>query len=240
MILKITNSFMFLLMVTINFLANLLPINNKTTGELSAQYPNLFVPAGITFSIWGILYLLMSFFTVFQFRTDYRPIVKRIGLFFAGSCLLNSLWIFAWHYERLNLSIVVMTGLLIMLVIINKNVAGSRLRLPKAVFGLYLGWICIATIANITAVLVFSNWTGWGLTEVSWTVIMIFAGLIITAKTMFTYNNLYIGLAASWAFSGIIIKQYPGNTTVFSTALVAMLIILAFTTRVLVSKKLKR
>ncbi|HPF93546.1 MAG TPA: hypothetical protein PLV65_06405, partial [Tenuifilaceae bacterium] len=68
MIYKIFNIFAFAVMIVLNYLANALPLNGKTTGELSAEYPNLFVPAGLTFSIWGIIYLMLFIFIVVQFR----------------------------------------------------------------------------------------------------------------------------------------------------------------------------
>ncbi|MFW5725747.1 MAG: hypothetical protein ACOCX0_04800, partial [Bacteroidota bacterium] len=154
MLLKIVNVVTFLAMVFTNYLANALPINDKTTGQLSAQYPNLFVPAGFTFSIWGIIYLLLTIFVVIQFFENNKPVVRAIGWAFALSSLFNTLWIVAWHYERLPLSVLIMLGLLVCLVYIGLQIRTLPVGIIKAAFGIYLGWISIATIANITALLV--------------------------------------------------------------------------------------
>ena len=115
--------------------------------------PNLFAPAGITFSIWGVIYLLLLVFCVTQFTSPDQAVISRIGWFFAVSCFFNALWIVAWHYGRLPLSLIIMLGLLVSLIWINIIVKDLPFGLIKAAFGIYLGSICIATIANVTALL---------------------------------------------------------------------------------------
>lgn len=219
---KIINVLMFGLMIMMNYLANSLPINGKTTGELSDQYPNLFVPAGITFSIWGVIYLLLLVFIFIQFRESNKSVVQSIGWAFALSSLLNGAWIVAWHFEKLPLSLAIMLGMLILLVYIGINISGISAGWVKAAFGVYLGWICIATIANITALLVNSGWNGWGFSDQFWTITMIIAGLLITAFAVIRLQNPFIGLAVIWAFSGIVIKQLGNNTPIVTTALLAI------------------
>ncbi len=209
---KIINVIMFVVMIAMNYLANALPLNNRTTGEISEQYSNLFVPAGITFSIWGVIYIMLLVFCIIQFLSQNKALVEAVGWAFAISCFMNALWIVAWHYDKLPLSLIIMIGLLATLVYINFQLKGEPAGLTKAAFGIYLGWICIATIANVTALLVKYNWGGWGIPEVSWTIIMIFAGLAITAVTLYRLNNPFIGLAVFWAFAGIVIKRM-GDTT---------------------------
>ena len=92
-------------MILMNYLANALPLGGKTTGQLSDQYPNLFTPAGITFSIWGVIYLLLLGFVFLQFRESHKNLSASIGWLFAIGCVLNALWIVAWHYEQLPLSL---------------------------------------------------------------------------------------------------------------------------------------
>ncbi len=208
-------------MVVMNYLANALPLNGKTTGEISEQYSNLFVPAGITFSIWGVIYLLLLVFVVIQFWGYNRDIAGSVGWAFAISCLLNALWIVAWHYEKLPLSLILMLGLLAALAYINLQLKGEPAGFTKAAFGIYLGWICIATIANVTALLVNYNWGAWGISEANWAVIMIFAGLIITALTLYRLDNPFIGLAVIWAFIGIMINRLGDELPVMSVVIAA-------------------
>jgi hypothetical protein len=212
-------------MILMNYLANAIPINNRTTGELSDSFPNLFVPAGITFSIWGIIYLLLIIFAVVQFLPANQSIVTRIGWLFVFSCTFNALWIVAWHYGKLPASLLIMTGLLVTLIYINLNIRGDSFGIIKAAFGVYLGWICIATIANVTALLVHYNWAGFGLSGEAWTIIMIAAGAIIAVLAIMRLVNPYIGLAVIWAFAGIIIKRQDDHRSIVIAAGTAILIV---------------
>jgi tryptophan-rich sensory protein len=232
---KIINIIMFAVMIGMNYLANALPLNGKTTGALSAQYPNLFVPAGITFSIWGVIYLLLLVYCVLQFREQNKQMVDLIGWAFAISCALNALWIVAWHYQNLPVSLVIMIALLAILIYINSQLKGTNLTFAKAAFGIYLGWICIATIANVTALLVNYGWNGWGVEEYIWTILMIAIGLSITSITVLKFGNPYIGLAVIWAFAGILIKRYDSISGGFDyppiaiTAIIAIILMTAIT-----------
>ncbi len=234
---KIINLILFAVMVVMNYLANALPINGKTTGELSAQYENLFVPAGITFSIWGVIYLLLLIFCIIQFREENREIVGSIGIAFGITCLLNALWIVAWHYEQVPLSLLIMLGLLAALIFINYAIRDLAPGFTKAAFGIYLGWICIATIANVTALLVRYNWGGWGIPEEAWSIVMIAAGTAIIALTVFRMNNPFTGLAAIWAFTGIIIKRQHDYTSIVIAAAIAILVTAIVTAAVFFRKQ---
>jgi hypothetical protein len=222
---KYLNLFLFTGMIFMNYLANALPLNHKTTGELSDSFPNLFVPAGITFSIWGIIYLLLAVFCVVQFKLSNQPIIAKIGWVFGISCVLNGLWIVCWHYGKLPLSLIVMLGMLISLIYINLLIKDIPAGIIKAAFGVYLGWICIATIANVTALLVKTNWNGSGISEESWTIIMIAAGTLIATLTLYRMNNPYIGLSVVWAFAGIILKRQVDYRSIAITAAIALLLV---------------
>ena len=227
------NILFFAVMIVMNYLANALPLNGKNTGAISDGFPNLFVPAGITFSIWGVIYLLLLVFCVTQFTSTNQDVVSRIGWLFAVTCIFNALWIVTWHYGRLPLSVIVMLGLLISLIWINIIVKDLPSGLIKAAFGIYLGWICIATIANVTALLVTYNWSGFGLSEETWTIIMIIIGALITSLALWRLDNPFIGLSVVWAFAGIMIKRQVDYRTIFIVAavaigVVALMLLLAF------------
>lgn len=205
---KYLNLIAFVVMVTMNYLANAIPVNGKTTGELSDLYSNLFTPAGIAFSIWGVIYFLVLVFVVVQLMAENHRLISAIGWSFVISSALNGLWIIAWHYEQTGLSVLIMLGLLTSLIYINNQLSAMPFSITKLGFGIYLGWICIATIANITAYLVSLGWTGWGIAAQTWTILLIAAGSVITIFTMNRLQNPYMTLAVMWAFAGIIIKRY--------------------------------
>lgn len=222
---KLLNLAMFALMIVMNYLANAIPLNGKTTGELSDQYPNLFVPAGITFSIWGVIYLLLLLVIILQFRTAYLPVITSLGIAFALSSLLNAGWIMAWHYEKLPLSLIIMLGILASLVYINFQLHKGGPLIFKIAFGIYLGWILIATLANLTALLVHYNWIGVGISDQTWAIIMIGAGTLASALVLIKLNNPFLALSVIWAFIGIIIKRNDDFTSIVITAVAGIIII---------------
>lgn len=223
---KYINLLFFAFMVVMNYLANALPLNGKTTGELSGMFPNLFVPAGITFSIWGVIYLLLLVFCILQFLPSGQQAVTHIGWLFALTCVFNGLWIVFWHYGKVSLSVMVMLGLLVSLVWLNYQLKETGPVIIKAAFGVYLGWICIATIANVTALLVHVNWSGWGISAEVWTIVLIATGMVITALVMLRLNNPWAGLAVIWAFAGIVIKRQGDYRSIVIAAVLASLVVL--------------
>ncbi len=224
--LSILNLLGFLGTVVVNALATTLPINNKTTGELSDLYPNLFVPAGLTFAIWGVIYVLLAIFVIYPLipsvRRDAQKVyfMKRIGPLFFISCLANIGWIYAWHYEIVSLSLVLMLilfgSLLAIYLRLNIGKSGalkSEKYLVHLPFSVYLGWITIATIANVTALLVNINWNAWGLGEQFWAVAVIIVAIAIALSILFTRKDIFYCLVFDWALLGILLKRLSVTTT---------------------------
>ena len=218
--LSILNLLGFLGTVIVNGMANSLPINNRTTGELSDLYPNLFVPAGLTFSIWGLIYALLAIFVVYQLIPSVRrdaqrtAFIQRIGPLFFVSCLANIGWIFAWHYENLSLSLLLMLILLGSLIAIylrlnigKTDATKTEKYLVHLPFSVYLGWITIATIANVTALLVDISWNMFGLGEQFWAVAVIIVGIAVALSVVFTRKDIYYCLVVDWALLGILLKR---------------------------------
>lgn len=226
---KYLNILLFAVMIVMNYLANALPLNNKTTGALSDAMPNLFVPAGLTFSIWGIIYLLVAAFCFIQFKGSNQVVIEKIGWLFSISCLLNAIWIVAWHYQRIPVSLLIMAGLLITLIYINMIIRDLPFGIIKAAFGIYLGWICIAIIANVTALFVHYNWNGFGISEVAWTIIMISAGVLIVSLALLRLQNPFIGLSVIWAFLGIYLKRQDDYRTIAITAIISLAVVAIIT-----------
>jgi hypothetical protein len=218
--LSILNLLGFLGTVVVNALATILPINNITTGELSDLYPNLFVPEGLTFAIWGLIYVLLAIFVVYQLIPSVRrdaqkaDFIRRIGPLFFISCLANIGWIYAWHYKIVPLSLALMLILLgsLLAIYLRLNVGKSEAAktekfLVHLPFSVYLGWITIATIANVTALLVNINWNAWGLGEQFWAVAVIIVGIAIALSVLFTRKDIFYCLVVDWALLGILLKR---------------------------------
>jgi hypothetical protein len=232
---SILNLFGFLGTVVINTLAVTLPLNNKTTQQLSDQYPNLFVPAGLTFSIWGLIYILLAIFITYQLvvtiRKDESGLnpYKKIGYLFFISSILNIGWIFAWHYEIVPLSLIIMLLLLGSLLAIylrmgvgKKGVTKKEQYLTHLPFSIYLGWITLATIANVTALLVDLNWNRFGLSEQFWAVVVIVVGIAIALSVLLRRQDIYYCLVVDWALLGILLKRLADPAPVQSVVVVTI------------------
>lgn len=245
-----SNIILLIIMVTINALAVILPINGKSTGELSDKYQNLFVPAGKTFSIWGIIYTLLIIFVIYQIIVSIKLKNEKIlnfksSMMFGVTCILNSLWILAWHYEIVGLSVVIMILLLLSLIYIfvenekmkEIGVVGEvTIKLPISV---YLGWISVATIANITAFLVSIQWNGFGIAQDIWTIIMIVAGGILALLMLILKKNIAYSLVVIWAYYGIIIKRSSQEIVyqnIINTCYAVIAVIIVFVILTLIKK----
>lgn len=199
-----------------NTLSNALPLNNRTAGEISDSFYVYFVPAGYVFSIWGVIYLGLLAFTVYQFlprnRTD--TMLRAIAPWFLVSCAMNGGWIFLWHFGFYALSLVVMLVLLLSLIMLyirldigNTAYSGVSfwcLRLP---FSIYLGWICVATIANATALLYHLQWNGFGISPEVWTAVLFVVGVALAAIITETRRDWLWVSVLLWAFVGIAVKH---------------------------------
>lgn len=232
-------------MVIVNALANALPINGLTTGQLSDFYPNLFAPAGWTFAIWGLIYLLLAGYTLYQLGvfqdnmdTARGELLNKVGILFSISSIANAAWIFAWHYRVIPLSLLLIVVILVCLILINQRINKEQLSAKEKLFiglpfSVYFGWITVATIANATVLLVSLNWQGFGLPEPTWASIVIILGFIIAVTTMLKNRDVAYGLVIVWAYAGILFKhtssdgfagQYPLIISI-TTACIGLLLL---------------
>jgi translocator protein len=225
----IVNLIATILMVLVNALANILPINRQTTGEISNKLDVLFTPAGYVFGIWGLIYFLLFIWTIRQFPSSRRdlPIYKNVTPLYVLSSALNIAWILLWHFEFFMLTVVVMIGLLVTLIRLYhviKNVKTSFWNLLP--FSVYLGWTSVATIANIGYYLKHIGWNGFGLSDVAWTIIMLLVATLLALY--FTYKNkdLIYPFVFVWAFIGIGVKNSASHSVVSITSYVLSAVIL--------------
>ncbi len=242
-LLQAGNILAMIITILVNALAVVLPLNGKTTEYLSDKYPNLFVPAGITFSIWGIIYILWILFALYQASDLFKkeetpmPFLQQISFLFILSSIANSAWIFLWHYEYVGLSLLMMIVLLFSLLVIymRLNIGKATITLKEKLcvhvpFSVYLGWITVATIANVTAFLVSVNWDGFGISQLTWTILVIGVGVLITLLMLALRKDIAYSLVVIWAFLGIYLKRTTApytNNDVATTTIIAMGILIA-------------
>jgi hypothetical protein len=187
------------------------------------------VPAGYVFAIWGIIYIGWIAFTIYQFRASQKedPRLRRLGYVFALSNIANAAWLFAWHYNLFGLSVLIMLTLLGLLIasylrldVNHASVSRVERWSVDIPFSVYLGWITVATVANITAWLYFIDWNGFGISAPTWAVIMIVIASVVGLLMAFKRHEVAYLLVLVWSFIGIAVKQ-ASTVNVAATAWIA-------------------
>lgn len=213
---QLANALSVVIALTVNILASTLPLNGQNTGEISDRFLVYFVPAGYVFAIWGIIYIGWIAFAVYQFQPAQKesPRLRSLGYLFAISGLFNAAWLFCWHYNWFGWSVLMMLTLLALLVAsyLKLNVGLTPVTAAEKwsvdiPFSVYLGWISVATVANISDWLYLVNWNGFGIAPQAWAVIMIaVASLLGVLMTVTRRDSGYVFVLA-WSFAGIALKQ---------------------------------
>ena len=214
--------------LVINGLANALPINGLNTGQISGRFQVYCVPVGYAFSIWGVIYLGLIAFAAFQALPSQRenPRLRATGGWICLGGLANSSWIFLWHYEQFLLTLIAMWVLLATLIITYLRLGTGRTAAPTAEtwlarlpFSIYLGWITVATVANVTAVLAYLKWDGFGIAPEIWMAMVLAVVGVIAALMNFTRRDVAYALVILWGLAGIGVKHATVAVVVVPTCI---------------------
>lgn len=225
--LQVGNAVAFLVVIVINAIAGSTKLlNGRNTADVSAAYPTLITPAGFTFSIWGVIYVLLFVFIVFQLLPRHRQdsFNLQVSYLFILSSIFNIAWLFLWQYDYIAASTPMILALLASLIAIylrlhvGKSQVSRKEKLSVHLpFSVYLGWITIASIADAAAALVSANWNGFGVSPTVWALVVIVLALIIALTVLGTRGDIAYGLVVVWALVGIAANQ-GGHPEVVTTA----------------------
>lgn len=217
--LQVSNGVAFIATVFINYLSNTGALNNSTIGKISQGLNSLFTPAGYAFSIWGLIYLLLFCFVIYQGRSLFVKVknddfIEKIGFWFIISCVANSAWVFAWIYEYTGLSCVFIFLLLFSLLKIVDNNKMQIVKASKATqffiwlpFAIYSGWVTVASVANVSSYLIKIDWNGFGISPEIWTIVMIVVATIINILVLWKRNMKAFVFVGVWALIAIAIAN---------------------------------
>ena len=242
------NVAVFAVTVIVNGLASSLALNGVTTAEVSDLYFTLVTPAGYVFSIWGVIYTLLLLFVVFQALPSQRekPFLEQISVLFILSGVFNVVWLFLWHYDQIVLSVVLMFALLATLIAVymRLGIGKTSVTLKERLFvhlpfSVYLGWITVASIANVASALVSIQWDGFGLASETWAVLVIAVAVLITLVVIATRKDVAYSLVLVWALVGIAVNQ-SGYRDIVNAATASVIIIIVALVVFLALSKLKR
>ena len=236
-LLKSSNIVAFALTVIVNSLAGSTKlIGGVTTAQISDSNHTLITPAGYVFSIWGIIYVLLGVFVVYQALPSQKgkEYTKKIGWLFVLSSIINIAWIFVWQFEILALSVALIFALLLTLIAIyvRVGVGKSKAQLGEKLavhlpFSVYLGWITVASIADVAATLVSYNWNGFGQSPETWAIVVVAVALIITILTLAIRKDVAYALVIIWALIGIGVNHSVNQTVVTLTEISAAIVAIA-------------
>lgn len=245
LLLQSLNVLAFAVTVIVNGLASSLALNGRTTAEVSDQYFTLVTPAGYVFSIWGVIYVLLLAFVVFQALPSQRekPFLRQISALFILSSVFNVVWLFLWHYDQIVLSVALMFALLATLIAVylRLGIGKTTVTLKERVFvhlpfSVYLGWITVASIANVASALVAVGWDGFGLASDVWAVLVIAVALLITLGVIATRKDAAYSLVLVWALVGIAVNQSAYQNVLLASLIGAVTIAVALVAVLAVSK----
>lgn len=242
--LTMANGIALMVTIAVNYLSNSGLLNGNTMKTISDKYFNYFTPAGYAFSIWGLIYIGLLGFVIYSGRhllnkKEEDPILEKIGWWFVLSCAANSLWVMAWLYDYIGLSVLLMTVILISLA---KIISNTRMELDAHPlksylfifwpFALYFGWISVALIANIAAYLTKIKWDGWGISELTWTIVMLVVAGLINILMIRMRNLREYGVVGVWAILAISVSNNSNHGTqsiVYTSYIVAAIVFIFIT-----------
>jgi hypothetical protein len=222
--LVILNTLTLLFTLVMNSLAGSAVFNGKTVGEVSDKYNTLIAPAGYAFAIWGLIYLFLIMFVGYQWYSYYKlkqdTEIKQTGLWLSLANIANGLWIIAWLNEALGISVLLIFILLISLIILTVRLRLEIWNAPKRTIffiwwpiAIYLGWIIVASVANVAAFLLSIGWRDGFVSENMWTMIMIGVASAIYLWLVLSRNLRETALVGIWALVAISVRhwnEYPG------------------------------
>ncbi|WP_047418504.1 hypothetical protein [Cellulophaga sp. Hel_I_12] len=235
--LAVLNLLSVILVIAVNYASQALRLNNTTIGEISRAYENLFTPASYAFAIWGLIFLSLFAYAIFQIQRAFfsdktSEFITQTGYWFVIANILNSLWVIAFVYDYTAVSVLIMLGILVSLIkiILNTNMERGTASLAKKAFvwwpiSLYSGWIAVATIANISAYLSKLNWEGSFLTEVQWTITMIVIALLLNVVMLWKRKMSVFAVVGVWSLVAIYSRHKNSEEAIAISALVCAIVL---------------
>jgi len=245
---QILTAVLVLATLAVNGLADAIPLNGLNTGAISDRFHVLFVPAGYVFAIWGVIYLGLIAFGIYQALPSQRenPLQRKIAPWFALSCLANIAWLFLWHFLQFPLTLLAMLVLLGALIAVylplgvgQRPASRAETWLVRVPFSIYLGWISVATAANVTELLDYWKWSGFGLPAEAWLVVVLAAVLVIATLMSLRHRDAAYALVIVWALAGVSVKNSTSSLAWIASLVTAALVAIGLLYSLLRRRKVK-
>ncbi|WP_373517479.1 tryptophan-rich sensory protein [Pricia sp.] len=235
--LAILNLLSVVFVIAVNYVSQALRLNDTTIGEISKKYNSLFTPADYAFAIWGLIFLGLLAYSIFQIRRAFfsekkSPFIEQTGYWFILANVLNAAWVLAFVYDYTGLSVLIMLGILFSLIKIIVNTNMERWDAPIEVIAfvwwpicLYSGWIAVATIANVSTYLTKIGWEGFGLGDQEWTITMIAVATLLNIIMIWKRNMREFAAVGIWSLIAIFIRHRDSIDSLANTAMACSIIL---------------
>lgn len=236
-LLALLNLLSVILVIGVNYISQALRLNDTTIGEISREYENLFTPASYAFAIWGLIFLSLFGYAIFQVKRAFfsdkaSEFIEQTGYWFLIANILNSLWVIAFVYDYTGLSVLIMLGILgsLIKIILNTRMELKPTSISEKVFvfwpiSLYCGWIAVATIANISAYLSKLNWNGAFLSPQQWTITIIVIAFLLNVVVLWKRKMPVFALVGVWSLFAIYSRHQNSEAMIAMTALVCTILL---------------
>lgn len=224
----------------VNYLANALPLNDISTGDVTNQFLIPFQPAGWVFgTIWPFIYLLLGVYVVASFlpATRHHVRMSAVGPWLLVANIANIVWLFSWHWTRLLIGLLLLIVLVASLFMIHQAVRQPADDQPRTTaqrliswvpFSVYIAWACVATLANVQILMDEWNVLSSGLSSTGWTVVFILIGLLIAIGVSMRWHDAAVPLVIAYAYIGIAARQWDNERAIVWTAIAAAAIAIMF------------
>jgi hypothetical protein len=235
-ILQILNVVTLLFTIGVNYFFNGQQ-GTASISDISAKYDNLLTPAGYAFGIWGLIYIGLIIFAVYQLwdlvnkKTD-TSFVTAIGWWFIVANLANAAWVIAFTHDQIGLSVLIMLVLFFSLLKIVLNINMERWDAPVRIIGfiwwpvsLYFGWINVALMINISAYLTSLGWDGSPLNAELWAIIVLLLASVIFISMIWTRNMREYANVGVWGIVAIAVNNWNNAPAVAWVALAVSVVI---------------
>lgn len=209
----------------VNIWSNLFPLNGLNIGAVSNTFfaDVQIIPANYAFAIWGVIYLGLFAFGIYQLLPAQRqnPRFRRVDYLLVAACVAQAIWVFLFLSRLFALSVVAMLAILLSLVGVYLGLGAPQRLAPSATpkesrqeqwfvrlpISIYLGWITVATVVNIASALEAANWDGWGIPSTIWTIALMGVSAAIAAVILLQRRDTAYALVIIWSLVAIGVRQ---------------------------------
>lgn len=224
--------------LVVNTLSNIHPPGGQNVGQIANTRLAgvLITPANYAFAIWGLIYLGLIAYGIYQLYPSQRRQrrLQQVNQLLILACMAQVIWIFLFTLRQFGWSVLAIATILLCLVGIYRTLHGGQSQFRRRdrwfcqiPFSIYLAWIGVATIVNVASALYAWGWTGWGVSPLVWTLVMLAVATLLGLLVIWQRQDYAFTLVLIWALLAIAVRQSSPTPAIAIGAALAASILLA-------------